>query len=166
MMKVLYPGSFDPITKGHMDIISQASNLFDEVVIAVLQNSNKKNSLFTLEERVEIIKDLYKKIDNIKVVTGRGAAVDIALLNECKAIVRGLRSISDFDYEIKMNQINKEISDNKISTICLFADKEYLYTSSSMVKELLYLEKDVSKYIDSSVLEKIYLKKRDDINGK
>ena len=166
MMKVLYPGSFDPITKGHMDIISQASNLFDEVVIAVLQNSNKKNSLFTLEERVEIIKDLYKKIDNIKVVTGRGAAVDIALLNECKAIVRGLRSISDFDYEIKMNQINKEISDNKINTICLFADKEYLYTSSSMVKELLYLEKDVSKYIDSSVLEKIYLKKRDDINGK
>lgn len=166
MMKVLYPGSFDPITKGHMDIISQASNLFDEVVIAVLQNSNKKNSLFTLEERVEIIKDLYKKIDNIKVVTGRGAAVDIALLNECKAIVRGLRSISDFDYEIKMNQINKEISDNKINTICLFADKEYIYTSSSMVKELLYLEKDVSKYIDSSVLEKIYLKKRDDINGK
>ena len=166
MMKVLYPGSFDPITKGHMDIISQASKLFDEVVIAVLQNSNKKNSLFTLEERVEIIKDLYKKIDNIKVVTGRGAAVDIALLNECKAIVRGLRSISDFDYEIKMNQINKEISDNKINTICLFADKEYLYTSSSMVKELLYLEKDVSKYIDSSVFEKIYLKKRDDINGK
>lgn len=78
MTKVLYPGSFDPITKGHMNIIEQASNLFDEVVIAVLQNPTKKNGLFTLEERLEMIKELYKKVDNIKVVTGNGASVDVA----------------------------------------------------------------------------------------
>ena len=80
MTKVLYPGSFDPITKGHMNIIEQASNLFDEVVIAVLQNPTKKNGLFTLEERLEIIKELYKKMGNIKIITGNGASVDIATL--------------------------------------------------------------------------------------
>ena len=109
MTKILYPGSFDPITKGHMNIIEQASNLFDEVIIAVLQNPTKKNGLFTLEERFEIIKELYKNIDNIKVVTGNGASVDIALLYQCKAIIRGLRSLSDYDYEVGLQQINKDI---------------------------------------------------------
>lgn len=90
MTKVLYPGSFDPITKGHMNIIEQASNLFDEVVIAVLQNPTKKNGLFTLEERLEMIKELYKKVDNIKVVTGNGASVDVAILYDCKAIIEDL----------------------------------------------------------------------------
>lgn len=84
MTRVLYPGSFDPITKGHMNIIKQASDLFDEVV-AVLQNSSKKAGLFIIEERLEIIKELYKEVNNIKVVSGTGAAVDIAMLHECKA---------------------------------------------------------------------------------
>lgn len=160
MTKVLYPGSFDPITKGHMNIIEQASNLFDEVVIAVLQNSNKKTSLFTLKERLEIIKELYKKIDNIKVVTGSGAAVDIALLNDCKAIIRGLRSLSDYDYEVGLQQINKDISDNKINTVCLFADREYQFISSSVVKEVFNLDKDISNYVDPLVEEKMIVKKR------
>ena len=112
MNKVLYPGSFDPITKGHMNIIDQASELFDEVVVAVLQNSNKKNSFFTLEERIEMIKELYSKIRNVKVVSGIGAAVDVAMLHECKAIIRGLRGLSDYDYEIQLAQINKDISNN------------------------------------------------------
>ena len=95
MTKVLYPGSFDPITRGHMNIIEQASNLFDEVIVAVMQNPLKKTGLFTLEERVEIIKELYQKVDNVKVILGSGASVDVALLNECKAIIRGFRSLSD-----------------------------------------------------------------------
>ena len=145
MTKVLYPGSFDPITKGHMNIIEQASNLFDEVIIAVLQNPTKKNYLFTLEERQEMIQELYQKIDNIKVVTGIGvAATDIAILYECKAIVRGLRSLSDYDYEAKLQQINKDISNNQVNTICLFADKEYQFVSSSIAKEVLKLDKDIS----------------------
>lgn len=163
MTKVLYPGSFDPMTKGHMNIIEQASILFDEVIIAVLQNPLKKESLFTLEERIKIIKNLYKKTDNIKVIYGNGAAVDIALLYDCKAIIRGLRSLSDYDHEVQLQQINKEISDNKVNTICLFADKDYQFISSSMVKEVFNLDKDISKYVDPLVQEKMLLKKRSQI---
>ena len=154
MTKVLYPGSFDPITKGHMNIVEQASELFDEVVIAVMQNPMKKNSLFTLDERMEIIKKLYEKSNNIKVISASGAAVDVAMLNECKAIIRGLRSLSDYDYEVQLQQINKDISNNKVNTICLFADKEFQFVSSSMVKEVFNLDKDISNYVDSYVYKK------------
>jgi len=166
MTKVLYPGSFDPITKGHMNIIEQASNLFEEVVIAVLQNPTKNAGFFTLKERLEIIKELYKKMDNIKVVTGNGASVDIATLYECKAIIRGLRSLSDYDYEVQLQQINKDISNNKVNTVCLFADKEYQFISSSVVKDVLKLDKDISNYVDPYVAKKLYLKKGNDIYGR
>lgn len=160
MTKVLYPGSFDPMTKGHMNIVEQASDLFDEVIIAVMQNPLKKSGLFTLEERMEIIKELYQRMNNVRVISGSGAAVDVALLNECKAIIRGLRSLSDYDYEIQLQQMNKEISYNKVNTICLFADKEYQFVSSSMVKEVLNLDKDISRYVDPIVRERILVKKR------
>lgn len=158
MTKVLYPGSFDPITKGHMNIIEQASNLFDEVIIAILQNPNKK-SMFTQKERLEMISGLYKQYENIKVITGSGAAIDIAALHECKAIVRGLRSLTDYDYEVQMQQINKDISGNKVNTICLFADKEYQFISSSVVKEVLSLDKDISSYVDKSIEKKLKMKR-------
>lgn len=153
MTKVLYTGSFDPITKGHMNIIDQASTLFDEVVVAVLQNSKKQNGLFTPEERVELIKKIYQTCDNIKVISGSGAAVDIATLYKCKAIIRGLRGLTDFDYEIGMAGINKDISDGKINTVCLFADNNYQNISSSMVKEVFSLNKPISKYVDPVVEE-------------
>ena len=155
MTKVLYPGSFDPITRGHMNIVEQASELFDEVVIAVMQNPMKKNGLFTLEERMEIIKNLYERMNNIKVISASGAAVDVAMLNECKAIIRGLRSLSDYDYEVQLQQINKDISNNKVNTICLFADKEFQFVSSSMVKEVFKLDKDISNYVDPYVYKKM-----------
>ncbi len=160
MTKVLYPGSFDPITKGHMNIVEQASNLFDEVIIAVMQNPLKKSGLFTLEERMEIIKELYQRINNVRVISASGAAVDVALLHECKAIIRGLRSLSDYDYEVQLQQMNKEISNNKVNTICLFADKEYQFVSSSMVKEVFNLNKNVSRYVDPIVEEKMIVKQR------
>lgn len=160
MTKVLYPGSFDPMTKGHMNIVEQASDLFDEVIIAVMQNPLKKSGLFTLEERMEIIKELYQRMNNVKVISASGAAVDVALLNECKAIIRGLRSLSDYDYEVQLQQMNKEISDNKVNTICLFADKEYQFVSSTMVKEVLNLDKDISRYVDPIVRERMLVKKR------
>lgn len=161
MTRVLYPGSFDPMTKGHMNIVKQASELFDEVIIAILQNSLKKTSLFKIEERYEIVKELYKDISNVKVVLGSGAAVDIATLHDCKAIIRGLRSLSDYDYEVQLHQLNKEISDNKVNTICLFAELEYQFVSSSMVKEVFNLNKDISKYVDPLVQEKMLVKKRE-----
>ena len=160
MTKVLYPGSFDPMTKGHMNIVEQASDLFDEVIIAVMQNPLKKSGLFTLEERMEIIKELYQRMDNVRIISASGAAVDIALLNECKAIIRGLRNLSDYDYEVQLQQMNKEISNNKVNTICLFADKEYQFVSSSMVKEVLNLDKDISRYVDPIVQERMLVKKR------
>ena len=165
MTKVLYPGSFDPITKGHMNIVEQASELFDEVIVAILQNP-RKTSMFTTQERLEMISELYKHYDNIKVVIGTGAAVDIAVLHECKAIVRGLRSLTDYDYEVQMQQINKDISNNQVNTICLFADKEYQFISSSIVKEVFKLDKDISHYVDPFVLKKLYLKKENEIYGK
>lgn len=160
MTKILYPGSFDPMTKGHMNIVEQASDLFDEVIIAVMQNPLKKSGLFTLEERMEIIKELYQRMNNVRVISASGAVVDVALLNECKAIIRGLRSLSDYDYEVQLQQMNKEISDNKVNTICLFADKEYQFVSSSMVKEVLNLDKDISRYVDPIVRERMLVKKR------
>lgn len=159
MTKVLYPGSFDPITKGHMNIVEQASELFDEVVIAVLHNSSKKVGLFTLEERMEIIENLYQRINNVSVICDTGAAVDIAINHECKAIIRGLRSLVDYDYEVQLQQVNKEISDNKVNTICLFADKDYQFVSSSMVKEVFNLDKDISRYVAPLVKEKMLAKK-------
>ena len=165
MTKVLYPGSFDPITKGHMNIIDQASDLFDEVVVAVMQNPIKKQGMFTLEERLEMIKELYYKMNNIKVIIASGAAVDVAVLYECKAIIRGLRSLSDYDYEVQLQQINKDISNNKVNTVCLFADKEFQFISSSTVKEVFKLDKDISNYVDNTVKEKMLIK-RNELYGK
>ena len=97
---------------------------------------------------------------NVRVVSSSGATVDVALLYECKAIVRGLRSFSDYDYEVQLQQMNKEISCNKVNTICLFADKEYQFVSSSMVKEVFNLNKDILSYVDPIVEKRMILKKR------
>lgn len=153
MTKVLYTGSFDPITKGHENIIEQASKLFDEVIVAILQNPKKQNGFFTLEERKKLIEKIYATAENIRVIIGSGAAVDIATLYECKAIIRGLRGLTDFDYEIGMAGINKDISDGKINTVCLFADNNYQNISSSMVKEVLHLGKPITKYVNPIVEE-------------
>ena len=166
MTKVLYPGSFDPITKGHMNIVNQTCDLFDEIVIAILKNPNKKNYFFTSEERLEMIKEIYKDNPNVKVVlSDKKAAVDVALENNCNGIIRGLRSVTDFEYEIGLSQINKEISNDLVNTICLFADSNYQFISSSVVRELVFLDKDVSRYVDDVVLEKIEEKKKVLTNG-
>ena len=157
MIRVLYAGSFDPITKGHMNIIKQSSELFDEVIVAVMKNPQKKEYLFTLKERLEIIKKIYQN-KNIKVIQGSGAVVDVALANDCQALIRGLRGLSDYDYEVQLQQVNKDISNNRINTVCLFADREYQFISSSMVKEVFNLGKDTSKYVDPIVQEKMKVK--------
>ena len=110
MKKAFYAGSFDPITKGHLNVINQASNLFDEVVVAVMQNSAKKNPFFTLEERVELVKQVVENIDNVTVVTGTGAAYKLAKLYECQAMIRGLRGVTDFDSEIQLATTNRKLS--------------------------------------------------------
>ena len=159
MTKVLYPGSFDPITLGHMNIIKQAAFLFDEVLIAIMKNPNKSNHFFTMEERYEIVKEIYAYLDNINVIMGEGASVDVALNNDCKAIVRGIRSGKDYGYEVEMNQMNLDISNGRIRTVPLFADSNYQFLSSSMVKEVYGLDKDISKYVHPLVKQKMLEKK-------
>ncbi len=157
MKKVIYPGSFDPITKGHMNIIEQASTLFDKVYVAVMVNAKKNNSLFTIEERISMIKDIYEDNPKVEVITGLVTS-DLALEYGCVAIVKGLRSVTDFEYEIGMAHINKGISDGKINTISLFADKEYEYLSSSVVRELAYLNKDTEPYVAKEVAHQLVKK--------
>lgn len=166
MRKVLYPGSFDPITYGHENIVKQALELFDEVIIAVFNNTNKKTNMFTVEERTEMIKEIYKQYSNVKVIIGTGAATDVALINECKAIVRGLRGLSDFEYEIQLSSINKQISNGKINTVCLFSDNNYQFVSSTMVKEVFNLKKDISNYVEPNVEEKMIAKRKVNNNEK
>lgn len=158
MMRVLYPGSFDPISKGHMNIVDQATLLFDEVIIAVLQNPIKKISFFTLEERLEILNKLYYNNTKIKIIASNNTATDLALEYKCKAIIRGLRSIKDFEYEKQLAEINKDISDDQVNTICLFAEEKLQTVSSSVVKEIFYLNKSISKYVDPIVEEKMIKK--------
>lgn len=151
MKRVFYPGSFDPMTKGHMNIVSQASELFDEVIIAIMNNSSKKTPFFTFEERFEQIQKLYEHAENVKVVMGSGAAVDLAILYECSAIVRGLRGLSDYDYKVQLRQLNKDFSDDAMNTVFLFADKDYQFISSTAVKEAFYLDKRIDRYVDPSI---------------
>lgn len=150
MKKVIYPGSFDPITKGHMNIIDQATDLFDKVYVAVMVNAKKNNPLFTIEERIELIKEIYKDNPKVEVITGLVTS-DLAIENDCVAIIKGLRSVTDFEYEIQMAHINKEISNGRINTVSLFADNEYQYLSSSIVRELAYLNKDTEPYVADNV---------------
>lgn len=151
MKKVLYTGSFDPITKGHMNVIDQAANLFDEVVIAVMVNSAKPNGFFTLPERIALIEEIYKDNEHVKVVTGNKASVKLAEEENCVAIIRGLRGVTDFDYEIQLSTINRNLSNNKVNTVCLFPEPEYQYISSSVVREVFSLDEDVSSYVHPTV---------------
>ena len=157
MTKVLYPGSFDPITYGHMNIIEQASKLFDKVYVAIMINPNKK-PMFSIEERIKMIEEIYKQFDNVHVVYGT-VTVDLASECECSAILRGLRSLSDYEYEVSMAQVNKQISNGKVNTICLFSDANYQFLSSSIVKEIDKLGKDLSAYVHPIVEENMILRR-------
>lgn len=154
-MKVLYPGSFDPITRGHMEIIDKACKMFDEIYVAVMQNPQKKSGMFTYDERVELIREVYKNNPKVKVIMSEGASVDVAINNGCTCILRGLRNLSDFDFEMQLAGINEDISNGAIQTLCLFASSNTSNISSSSVKELFRLGKDISKYVPDYVAEKM-----------
>ncbi|MEA5112960.1 MAG: pantetheine-phosphate adenylyltransferase [Geobacteraceae bacterium] len=130
----VYPGSFDPITFGHLDIINRALKIFDEVIIAVARNE-RKSPLFTIEERVDLIQSVLKENGRVKVDTFDGLLVDYARSRKSQAIVRGLRAISDFEYELQMAQINRGISKD-VETVFLMTSVFYSFLSSSMVKEV------------------------------
>ena len=153
MKKAIYAGSFDPVTLGHMDIIERAANLFDCLVVAVLENPNKK-SLFTVEERKHHLELATKHIENVEVASFQGLLVDFARHTDSTVVVRGLRAISDFDYELQMAQTNRKMKPH-VDTMFLATSLEYAYLRSSTVKEVAFFDGDISEFVPEPVVEKV-----------
>ena len=152
MKRVVCPGSFDPITFGHLDIIERASKMFDEVVIAVLVNKTK-STLFTVSERIQMITEVTAQFPNVRVDSWSGLLVDYCESNQISVIVKGLRAITDFDYELQMSQINLQLKG--IETLFMSTAPAHSFLSSSLVKEIASYNGDVSNYIPASLLEKL-----------
>ena len=153
-MKVVYPGSFDPVTNGHIDIIKRAAGLFEEVVVCVLVNS-KKNYLFNMKERIEMLEELLYDYDNVKVCMYSGLLIDFVEKNKIDSIIRGIRAISDYESELQFAQMNKFYSRTNVETIFMVAEPEMSYLSSSIVKEIASFNGDVSRLVPKNVEIKI-----------
>jgi pantetheine-phosphate adenylyltransferase len=147
MRKAVCPGSFDPVTLGHIDVFARAANQFDEVTVAVLINSTKAG-LFTIEERIDLIKQSVSAYPNIKVDSFQGLLVDYCKKNEIGAIVKGLRAVSDFDYELQMAQMNSQLG---IDTLFVATKPEFSFLSSSIIKEIAKYAGDVSALVPAVV---------------
>ncbi len=159
MVKAIYPGSFDPITLGHLDVIERAAKLSDELIVGVLNNGAKSKSMFTPEERVKIIKEATEHIPNIKVKAFGGLLVEFAQQEQAHIIVRGLRAITDFEYELQMSQTNHILNEN-IDTVFFTTSLEYAYLSSSTVKEVAWNGGNIEKFVPACVVPYIYEKCR------
>ena len=151
MKRALTPGTFDPITYGHLDVITRASQLFDEVVVAVAASSGK-NPLFTLEERVELARAATAHLDNVRVEPFTGLLVDFAASLEATAVVKGLRAITDFEYEFQMAALNYHLKQS-LETLFIMSPPEYMYLSSSIVRELASLGASVDDFVPEVVAE-------------
>ncbi len=154
MITAVYPGSFDPATYGHLDIIRRASNVVDELVIGVLVNSKKQSPLFTKEERIEMLKETIKDLNNVKVKSFDGMTIDFAKSNGANVIIRGLRAVTDFESEMQLAQINHRL-DETIDTMFFTTSLEYAFLSSTVVKEVAFYNSDVSKFVPPIVVDRI-----------
>lgn len=151
--KVLYPGSFDPITNGHMDIIERSAKIFEEVNVAVVKNIQKK-STFSLEQRVSMIKKSCSHLSNVRVHQFEGLTVDFAKQIGCRTIIRGLRAVSDFESEMQMSLANKKLN-NELETLFLVADGKYAFLSSSIVREIASYGADISELVPENIIDDI-----------
>jgi pantetheine-phosphate adenylyltransferase len=147
--RAIYPGSFDPVTHGHLDVIDRARKLFDEVIVAVAHN-DQKHPLFALEERLGLLKGALGKIKNVEVAPLDGLLVNFAIKRKATAVIRGLRAISDFEFEFQMALMNRKLESN-VETIFLMPKEEYTYLSSRIVKEIARLGGDVSGFVPAPV---------------
>jgi len=158
LIKAVYPGSFDPMTLGHLDIIKRASKMFEQVVVCVL-NNKAKSPLFSVEDRVKILNEAVKDLPNVSVDTFEGLLIDYAKENNVHVAIRGLRAVTDFEYELQIAQTNRKFSDEGLDTVFLTTSLEYAYLSSSVVKEIASFGGDVSRcvppYVDELIREKI-----------
>lgn len=153
-MRVVYPGSFDPVTNGHMDIISRAASIYEEVIVCLLINP-KKQYLFDMDERIEMLEKLLYDYDNIKVAKYTGLLIDFVEEFEVDAIIRGIRAVSDYETELQLAQMNKFYSSKDIETLFMVAEPQYSYLSSSIVKEIASFGRDVSTLVPEIVANKI-----------
>ena len=149
----IYPGTFDPVTNGHLDIIERASKLFDSVIITIAVNSSKK-PLFTKDERMDMIKNVTKKIKNVSVDVFDGLLVSYAKKKKASVIIRGLRAISDFDYEFQIALTNRKL-EPEVNTIFLMPSEKYSFLNSSLVRELASFKADVKQFVPDYVFKKL-----------
>ncbi|MFH1691492.1 MAG: pantetheine-phosphate adenylyltransferase [Candidatus Omnitrophota bacterium] len=147
--KAIYPGTFDPVTNGHIDVVNRAVKLFDEVLVAVAPNSQKA-PLFSVQERVDFLKRTFKGMDSVKVVSFEGLVVDFARKSNVSIVIRGLRMLSDFEYEFQMALTNRKLADD-IETIFLMPSESYSYVSSKLLKEAAKMGADLSYFLPSFV---------------
>lgn len=150
MKRAIYPGSFDPVTFGHLDIIKRSSRLFDEIIVGVLNNSSK-NALFSIDERVNMIKELTKEYPNVRVDSFEGLLVDYAKQVDAKIIVRGLRAVTDFEYELQIAQVN-HVELPELETIFLTTSLNYSYLSSTVVREFASYGGDISRFVPAEIV--------------
>ena len=158
MHRVVCPGSFDPVTNGHLDIIGRAAGLYDEVIVAVLINVTKRG-LFTVDERVEMLREVTKGLDNVQVAKFEGLIVDFCKSNDISAIVKGLRAVSDFDYELQMAQMN--YNQAGVETLFISTNPLYAFLSSSLVKDFAKYGGDVTSLVPGSVLDRLKVRAAD-----
>ncbi len=164
MKKAIYPGSFDPVTLGHIDVIERASKLFDHLIIGVLNNS-AKTPLFSVEERVKMLREVTKHLPNVEVKSFDGLTVDFARACGANGLVRGLRAVTDFEYELQIAQLNRVIAP-EIDTVFLTTNLKYAYLSSSSVKEVAAYGGDISSFVTPFVEEEVHKKLNARARGK
>lgn len=153
MKTAIYPGSFDPVTLGHYDIIERSSKIFDKLIVGVLNNS-AKSPLFSVEERVNMLKDVTSHFPNVEVQSFAGLLIDFVRSNDANVIVRGLRAITDFEYELQLAQMNRVIAP-EIDTLFLTTNLKYAYLGSSMAKEVAMYGGDISSFLSPEIAEKV-----------
>ncbi|MCM1183798.1 MAG: pantetheine-phosphate adenylyltransferase [Roseburia sp.] len=159
MNNAVYPGSFDPMTLGHLDVIRRAAQMFDHLTVSVLDNK-AKNALFSVEERVNILKEATRDLANVTVDSFNGLLIDYTNRKNIHISVRGLRAITDFEYELQIAQTNRKLSKGKLDTVFLTTSLEYAYLSSSSVKEIAAFQGDISQCVPDFVAELVYEKFR------
>ncbi len=157
MKRAIYPGSFDPLTMGHMDLIRRAAAIFDELTVAVL-NNHEKSPLFSVEERVKMIKEAVSELPNVKVDSFSGFLVDYARAHGIQVSIRGLRTPSDFEYELPTAQFNRILSKGQVETLFLATGLEYAHLSSSAVREVAKFKGDITGLVPDCILNEIYQK--------
>ena len=159
MIRAIYPGSFDPVTLGHLDIIRRAAQTVDELIVGVLNNGSK-TPLFTIDERVGMLREVTEGLSNVKVMSFSGLLVDFARQKKATIVVRGLRAISDFEYELQMAQTNHKLNP-RVDTMFLATGLEYSYLSSTIVKEVAFFDGDIREFVPEAVVERVREKVRE-----